>query len=132
MKSINFKREMNLTVEQAVEAVTQTLKNEGFGVLTRIDFHSKIKEKIGKDLAPVVILGACDPNLAYQAYQKNSDITSLLPCNVVVRELGRAKVSVEIVKPTMMMEMLGDSELVSLAGSADQRLKKALETIKPA
>ena len=127
--SINFKREIVAGVEDAVERVTAALKAEGFGVLTRIDLHAKVKEKLGKDLKPVVILGACNPQLAYEAYQADSDVASLLPCNAVVRDLGNGKVSVELAKPSAMMEILGKKDLVTLAGEADARLRNALERI---
>ena len=64
MNSINFKRDIQGTVDHAVERVTKALGEEGFGILTRIDMHTKIKEKTGKDIVPTVILGACNPNLA--------------------------------------------------------------------
>ena len=127
--SVNFKREMVSSVEGAVERVTAALQVEGFGILNRIDFHTKIKEKLGKDLKPVVILGACNPSLAFEAYQRNSDVASLLPCNAVIRDLGNGKVSVELAKPTGMMAMLGDQELVTLAREADVRLQKVLESL---
>jgi uncharacterized protein (DUF302 family) len=127
--SINFKKEIRSNVEGAIERVTTALKDQGFGVLTRIDLHSKIKEKIGKDLQPTVILGACNPQLAYEAYLQNSDVTSLLPCNVVIRQLGKDQVSIELAKPSAMMEILGDRELVALAKDADDRLQKVLEKV---
>jgi uncharacterized protein (DUF302 family) len=124
---INFKREITSTLDAAIERVTNALKGEGFGVLTRIDLHSKIKEKIGKDLRPVVILGACNPQLAYEAYQRNPDVASLLPCNAVLREIADGRVSIELAKPSSLMEMLGDQELVVLAKDADARLQRVLE-----
>ena len=126
---INLKKEISSPLEGAVERVTQALKLEGFGVLTRIDLHSKIKEKLGKDLRPVVILGACNPELAFEAYQKNSDVACLLPCNAVVRDLGEGRVSVELAKPSAMMEVLGDRGLVVLAKNADDRLMRVLENL---
>jgi len=109
MTAINFKREIADTVEHAIERATKALAAEGFGILTRIDMHSKIKEKTGKDIIPTVILGACNPNLAYEAYTANSDVASLLPCNAVIREIEPGKLSVEFVKPTSMMKVLGDA-----------------------
>ena len=113
--------------DEAIERVTQALKQEGFGVLTRIDMHAKFKEKLGKDVLPVVILGACNPQLAFEAYSRAPDVTSLLPCNAVVRDLGQGRVSVELAKPTAMMNVLGDSTLVELAKVADQKLQHALD-----
>jgi uncharacterized protein (DUF302 family) len=107
--------------------VTDALKGEGFGILTRIDLHSKIHEKLGKDLRPTIILGACNPQLAYEAYQRNPDVASLLPCNAVIRDIGSGKISIELAKPSSLMEMLGDRELVALAKSADDKLRNALE-----
>jgi len=129
MTAINFKREIADTVDHAVERATRALSAEGFGILTRIDMHSKIKEKTGKDIIPTVILGACNPNLAYEAYTANSDVASLLPCNAVIRELAPGKVSVEFIKPTSMMKVLGDARLTALAADADNRIERALTKV---
>jgi uncharacterized protein (DUF302 family) len=129
MNSINFKKEVSGNVEEVIERVTAALKGEGFGVLTRIDLHLKIKEKIGKDLRPTVILGACNPQLAYEAYQQNPDVASLLPCNAVIRDIGNGRVSIELAKPSSLMEMLGDQKLVILSKDADDRLQRVLEKV---
>jgi len=126
---VNFKREIEKSLDEAIARVTEALKSEGFGILTRIDFHLKIKEKLGKELSPVVILGACNPSLAYEVFQRNTDVTSLIPCNVVVRDIGHGRVSVEMAKPTTIMKALGDRELVVMAQDADQRLLKILEAL---
>lgn len=129
MNTINFKREIADTLDQAVERVTKALGKEGFGVLTRIDLHHKIKEKLGKDVVPTVILGACNPNLAYEAYTQNSDVAGLLPCNAVLRETAPGKISVELTAPSAMMKVLGDTQLVELAGEADARIQVALSNV---
>lgn len=129
MTTINFKREIADTVDHAIERITKALGAEGFGILTRIDMHSKIKEKIGKELIPTVILGACNPMLAYEAYTANSDVASLLPCNAVVREIAPGKISLEFVKPTAMMQILGDTELAELAREADTKIERALANV---
>lgn len=126
MSTINFKREIMDTVEHAVERATKALAAEGFGVLTRIDMHSKIKEKTGRDIIPTVILGACNPNLVYEAYTANSDVASLLPCNAVIREVALGKISLEFAAPTGMMRILGDQKLTDLAAEADTRIQRAL------
>jgi uncharacterized protein (DUF302 family) len=129
MTTINFKREITDTLDQAIARVTQALAAQGFGILTRIDMHSKIKEKTGKEIVPTVILGACNPNLAYEAYVHNSDVASLLPCNAVLREIAPGKISVELAAPSAMMRILGDASLVTLAGEADQRIEAALASV---
>lgn len=126
MTAVNFKREIPATVDQAIERVTKALAAEGFGILTRIDMHSKIKEKTGKEIVPTVILGACNPLLAYEAYTANSDVASLLPCNAVIREVGPDRISVELAAPSAMMLILGDAKLTELARDADTRIQRAL------
>ena len=126
MTTINFKREITDTVDQAIERITKALGAEGFGILTRIDMHSKIKEKTGKEIVPTVILGACNPMLAYEAYTANSDVASLLPCNAVIREIAPGRISLELAKPTAMMQILGDAGLAELAREADAKIERAL------
>ena len=126
MTTINFKREIADTLDHAIERAIKALGAEGFGILTRIDMHSKIKEKTGKDIVPTVILGACNPMLAYAAYTANSDVASLLPCNAVVREIAPGRISLEFAKPSGMMQMLGDTGLAELAREADAKIERAL------
>ena len=125
--SINFKRDIADQFDNAIVRATQALAAEGFGVLTRIDMHAKIKEKTGKDIVPTVILGACNPHLAYEAYTANADVASLLPCNAVVRELAPGRVSLEFAAPSGMMRILGDAQLTALAMQADERIRRALD-----
>ena len=125
MQEVNFKKEVSGNVESCVTKVTEKLKEQGFGVLTRIDLHTKIN----KNIRPTVILGACNPQLAYEAFLENPDVASLLPCNAVIREIGEEQVSVELARPTFMMKMLDDSKLVELAKEADRRLAIALSEI---
>ncbi len=127
--SINFKKEVTTNFDATIERVTAVLSEVGFGVLTRIDLHQKIKEKIDKEIPKVVILGACNPSFAYQAYLKCTDVTSLLPCNAVIREIGDGKVCVELAKPSTLMKLLGDTELERLAMEADERLERALKAL---
>lgn len=127
--SINFKREITDTFDNAIDRATKALAAEGFGILTRIDMHSKIKDKTGKDIIPTVILGACNPMLAYEAYTANSDVASLLPCNAVIREVAAGRQSIEFAKPTGMMKVLGDERLVALAKEADAKIERALQNV---
>lgn len=128
MNSINFKKVVNGQMDEVIEKLTKSLATKGFGILTRIDFHTKMQEKLGKEVPPTVILGACNPSLAYEAYLKNSDITGLIPCNAVVRSVGAGKISIELTKPSAMMEMLGDKEMIAFAKDADKSLENVLES----
>ena len=133
METLNLKRIIpaahDATLDSMIERVTAALKTEGFGVLTRIDLHQKIRDKLGKEMPAVVILGACNPQLAYEAYQHNSDVTALLPCNAVIRDLGNGQHAVELAKPSVLMQSLGDPALVELAREADRRLERALQAL---
>lgn len=129
MIPLNLKRTVSGSLSAVQEQITAALQKEGFGILTRIDLHQKFKEKLGKDVAPVVILGACNPKLAYEAYAVNADVAALLPCNVVLRELSAGRISVEIAKPSSMMEVLGEPGLVAMAAQADILLQRALTSL---
>jgi uncharacterized protein (DUF302 family) len=129
MVKINFKREIAASLDHGIERVTQALAAQGFGILSRIDMHSRIKEKTGKEIIPTVILGACNPTLAYEAYTANSDVASLLPCNAVLREIAPMRISIELVAPSAMMRVLGDARLVELASEADKRIELALASV---
>ncbi len=129
MQALNMKRIVAGTLAEVTERVTAAIKQEGFGVLTRIDLQEKFREKLGKEVAPVVILGACNPQLAYEAYQVSSDVAALLPCNVVLRQLAPEQISVEIAKPSSMMAFLGDTHLTAMAEQADAVLLRALESL---
>jgi uncharacterized protein (DUF302 family) len=129
MKKINLKKTINGSTEEVVTKLTDALKHEGFGVLTRIDLDAKIKEKLQKIIPPAVILGACNPQLAYEAYQINTDVASLLPCNAVVREVEPGTVSIELARPSFMMEAIEDDKLMELGKKADQRLIRVLESL---
>lgn len=129
MNTINFQKEITGSVEDGIRRVTDALKGEGFGVLTRIDMHAKIKEKIGKEITPVVILGACNPTFAFEAHQANQNVASLIPCNVVVRELSSNRLSIELVKPSAMLRILEDASLNQMVEGADQALKRVLDHV---
>ena len=126
MRPLNFKKEIPGNLDQVIAKLTESLKKRGFGVLTRIDFHQKMKEKLNKDIPPTVILGACNPQLAYEAYQATTDVTSLVPCNAVVREVGQDRYSVELVSPASLMQLLDNPQLVQQAEAADTALQAVL------
>ena len=120
---------LNLSFDEAVERVTAALKREGFGVLSDIDIRGAMKEKLGIDMPPYRILGACNPPLAHKALQADPDIGLLLPCNVVVRQEAESRVTVAIIDPMVMMEMVKQPEVQRVAEDAAQRLRRVCESL---
>lgn len=117
------------TFEEMLKAVPEALKKEGFGVLTEIDVAGVMKEKLDKDLRPYRILGACNPNFAYQALQAENKIGTMLPCNVVVQQLDSGEVEVSVVDPVASMSAIENESLGNLATEVRERLKHVLELI---
>lgn len=130
MKEINFKKTVTGNANEVASRVTEALKTEGFGVLTRIDLDAKIKEKLNKEIPPAIILGTCNPELAYEAYQANTDVASMLPCNAVIREIKPGTISVELARPSFMMELIEDENLVNLGQEADKKLIRVLDNLQ--
>lgn len=124
-----FGADLNLDYEAAVDRVRDALKNEGFGVLTEIDVKRTMQEKLGEQIEPYIILGACNPQLAFRALSGEREIGLLLPCNVVVRALDQGS-RVEIADPAMLLGIVGNPELDSVAAEAKQRLQRALGALR--
>lgn len=124
-------REVSLSYEQAVERITTTLQEQGFGILTEIDVKATLKKKLDKDFTKYVILGACNPNLALQALTEDIAIGLLLPCNVTVYEdPASGKTVVSILDPGMMVELSGRPEIEPVAKEARARLEAALAAVE--
>ena len=114
--------------------VTDALKRQGFGILTEIDVQKTLKEKIGADFEPYLILGACNPHLAHRALCADRSIGLLLPCNVTLRVVGDA-VEVSILDPEAMFsvaDMESSAALVTLPGEAKKLLEAALRMVEAA
>ena len=128
MTPYGFGIQINTPYERAIEKTKAALKEQGFGVLTEIDVRKTLKEKLDVDFRPYVILGACNPPLAHQAFQKELNIGLVLPCNVIVYREGEGSV-VAAMDPEAAMGITGNSDLESLAKEAKSRLAKAIDRV---
>lgn len=123
-----FSKTIDLAYEQAVEKARGALKDEGFGVLCEIDLKEKLKEKLGVDFRKYVILGACNPPLAYKTLQEEINIGLLLPCNVIVYEADEAgKSVVAAIDAREMLSVVGkNATLESVATEVNEKLNRVV------
>ncbi len=125
MSELSFDVHLDQPFDQAVETVTEALKGEGFGVLTRVDVHAAFKEKLGKEFREYAILGACNPPLAHTALSHMPEVGLMLPCNVTVEAEPAGGSTVRIGDPEGFMENMGygqDPVLREVGEEARQRL----------
>ena len=123
-----FSKTVDVPFEQAIEKTIAALKAHGFGVLTRIDVQSTLKEKIGAEFRPYVILGACNPKMAHEALKAEDKIGTMLPCNVIVQAAG-GKVEIAAVDPIASMAAIKSDSLAAIAGKVRDQLKAVVEAI---
>jgi uncharacterized protein (DUF302 family) len=129
MPGYTLARRLHRPFAEAVELVREQLAEQGFGVLTEVDLAATLKEKVGADLLPQVILGACRPSLAYAALQLEPSIAAMLPCNVVVRAIDNHTTVVEAFDPGAMMALAGNDALEEIAADAGRRIGAMLESL---
>lgn len=115
--------------DAAIERVVAALKEEGFGVLTDIDVRETMKKKIGIEWRPYRILGACNPPLAHQALQAEDKIGTMLPCNVIVQDLGDGRIEVAAIDPVATMDRVGNPKLSELARTVRGKLSAVLDRL---
>ena len=126
---MKFEKKISGSFDSAILTVTEALKKVQFGILTRIDFDQKIKEKLGKELPRTTILGACNPALAYEAYLNDPNMLLLIPCNVVVEQKTDG-VNVSVIKPSEMLKQLNAPHLKAMAEKADHILQEAIQSME--
>lgn len=119
---------LDLPYGDAVTRTRDALAEQGFGVLTEIDVQATLKDKLGQDMEPYVILGACNPELAHRALEIDREIGALLPCNVVVREQDGGS-TVLILDPQIMATLPGRDELRPVADEASRRMDAVLASL---
>jgi uncharacterized protein (DUF302 family) len=131
MNTMNYyiTRKLHAGFEEAIESINNKLKDVGFGVLTRIDIHDKLKEKLDVDFRRYTILGACNPAFAHQALLKEDKLGVMLPCNVIVQELSDGEVEVSAIDPVVAMEVTQNRELLQMAKEVHQRMEQVINSI---
>jgi uncharacterized protein (DUF302 family) len=127
--SYYFSKAIHASFEEAIVRATEALKEEGFGVLTEIRIHEKLKEKLGVDFQRYTILGACNPSFAYKALQAENKIGTMLPCNVIVQEISDGNVEIAAVNPIESMKAIENSDLGAVATQVTEMLKRVIEAI---
>ncbi len=123
-----FAKTLDAPFEEVVDRTVAALKQRGFGVLTKIDVRGTLKEKIGVEFRPYVILGACNPRMAHQALQAEDKIGTMLPCNVVVQEIG-GNIEVAAVDPVASMQAIQNEQLGTIASKVRDELKAAVQSL---
>ena len=123
-----FSKTVDLPYAEAVEKARGALKEEGFGVLCEIDIKEKLKEKLGVDFRNYVILGACNPPLAYKTLQQEINIGLLLPCNVIVYDADEAGKSVVAAIDAKAMLSVAENNPVldAVATDVNEKLKRVV------
>lgn len=119
----------NVTFDEAIEKVTEALKEEGFGILTEIDIKATLKKKLDVDFYNYKILGACNPPFAYKALLAEDKIGTMLPCNVIVQEKIAGQVEVAAVDPAASMQAIENKELADIAKEIRTRLQKVITAL---
>jgi uncharacterized protein (DUF302 family) len=112
-----------------VDRAIESLKAEGFGVLTDIDVKATMKKKLDLDFRDYRILGACNPPLAHQALTADDKIGTMLPCNVIVQDLGGGQIEVAAIDPAISMEQIGNPTLKNIAKSVTGKLQRVIAAI---
>ncbi|WP_431854302.1 DUF302 domain-containing protein [Azospirillum sp.] len=129
MMTYHFSRMIDLPFDDAIAATTDALKKHGFGVLTEIDIQATLKKKLDVDYRPYRILGACNPQMAYQALQAEDKIGTMLPCNVIVQQREDGKVEVSAVDPVSSMQAIDNPKLADTAGKVRDMLRQVIDEI---
>jgi uncharacterized protein (DUF302 family) len=124
-----FAKTLNVDFESAVQRTIEALKVEGFGVITDIDIKETLKKKLDVDFRKYRILGACNPALAHEALQIEDKVGTMLPCNVVVQEMGVGKTEVAAIDPVASMQAINNLGLKQAAEQVGAKLQRAIESL---
>ncbi len=128
-KPYAFGRTVDLPYAEAEQRVRAELQKEGFGVLTEIDVRQKFQEKLGKEFRNYVILGACNPAMAYEAFGKELNIGTLLPCNVTIYDGDDGRTVVMVMDPVAALSMVGNPEMAEMAKIVKEKMERVLAAL---
>lgn len=124
-----FSKTLNGSFDEAVQLITDSLQKEGFGIISEINIHEKLQEKLGISFKKYRILGACNPGYAYKALMIEDKIGTMLPCNVVVIDQGNGRTEVSAVNPVASMMAIQNKDLESIALEVTEKLKRVIEKL---
>ena len=120
---------VKMNFNQAVKSITESLKNEGFGIVTEINMSKTLNTKLGKDIPPYLILGACNPGYAFKAITTEPRVGVMLPCNVIVRQLDGLDVEVAAIDPIASMSSIDNKDLMGFADEIKAKLQNAINAL---
>lgn len=115
--------------DEMVAATRQALEAEGFGVITEINVQQTMRSKLDVEIRPYLILGACNPRLAFEALQLENKVGTMLPCNVIVQDVGEGATEVAAVDPVASMQAIANADLKAKASTVGERLRAAIDRL---
>jgi uncharacterized protein (DUF302 family) len=124
-----IEKNVNIPFDEADKKIREALKDVGFGIITEIDMKTTLKNKIGKDIKPYKILGACNPKFAYEAIQEEEKIGIMLPCNVTLIDNGDGTTNVAVMNPVSALSIVENKKIIPFAQEVKELLEKALEKL---
>jgi uncharacterized protein (DUF302 family) len=124
-----FTKMLETSFDEAVQRTIEVLKTEGFGIISEINIHEKLKEKLGVSFKKYRILGACNPGYAHKALLMEDKIGTMLPCNVVVIDQGNGNTEVSAINPVASMMAIQNNDLESIALEITEKLKRVIESL---
>lgn len=127
--SYTFSKTLELSFEDVVARTREALTAEGFGIITEIDVQHVLKTKIGADFRQYLILGACNPALAYEALKLEPNVGAMLPCNVVVQDVGGGRTEISAIDPVASMLAIDNPELKVKASAVSEKLYAAMSRL---
>jgi uncharacterized protein (DUF302 family) len=124
-----FSKTLETSFDEAIQKTIEALKTEGFGVISEINIHEKLKEKLNVDFRRYKILGACNPSYAYKALQAEDKIGTMLPCNVIVQELSESRIEIAAVNPIASMMAIQNPDLAGIAQEITTKLQSVINAL---